>query len=107
MSEIIKKVCKRDGRVADFDQERITNAIFAAAVEVGGRDRKIAERLSNEVVRILEEKYASEIPNVEDIQDVVEKVLIEKGHAKTAKAYILYRKQHEEMRKLKSTFLEV
>ena len=107
MSEIIKKVRKRDGRIADFDQERIINAIFAAAVEVGGRDRRIAERLSNEVLKILEEKYAGEIPDVEDIQDVVEKVLIEKGHAKTAKAYILYRKQHEEMRKLKSTFLEV
>jgi len=107
MSKIIKKVRKRDGRIADFDQARITNAIFAAAVEVGGRNREIAERLSDEVVKILEEKYAGEIPNVEDIQDVVEKVLIEKGHAKTAKAYILYRKQHEEMRKLKSTFFEV
>ena len=107
MSEIIKKVRKRDGRIVDFDQERVTNAIFAAAVEVGGRDRRIAEMLSNEVVKILEEKYAGEIPDVEDIQDVVEKVLIEKGHAKTAKAYILYRKQHEEMRKLKSTFFEV
>ncbi len=107
MSKIIKKVRKRDGRIADFDQARITNAIFAAAVEVGGRNREIAERLSDEVVKILEEKYAGEIPNVEDIQDVVEKVLIEMGHAKTAKAYILYRKQHEEMRKLKSTFFEV
>jgi ribonucleoside-triphosphate reductase len=103
----IKKVRKRNGSVVDFGQERITNAIFSAAVEVGGRDRKIAERLSNEVVRILEEKYVGKVPSVEGIQDTVEKVLIERGHAKTAKAYILYRKQHEELRKIKSTFLEV
>lgn len=107
MSEIIKKVRKRDGTVVDFDKERITNAIFAAAVEVGGRDRRTAERLADEVVKILEERYAGAIPSVEDIQDVVEKVLIERGHARTAKAYILYRKQHEELRKIKSTFLEV
>jgi ribonucleoside-triphosphate reductase len=107
MSEIIKKVRKRDGTVVDFDKERITNAIFAAAVEVGGRDRRTAERLADEVVKILEGRYAGAIPSVEDIQDVVEKVLIERGHARTAKAYILYRKQHEELRKIKSTFLEV
>ncbi len=107
MSEIIKKVRKRDGRVVDFDREQITNAIFSAAVEVGGRDRRTAERLSGEVIKILDEKYVGKIPSVEEIQDLVEKVLIEQGHAKTAKAYILYRKQHEEMRKLKSTFLEV
>ena len=107
MKSIIKKVRKRDGALVDFDKERITNAIFKAAVEVGGRDRRIAERLSDEVVKILEEKFVDAIPSVEDIQDIVEKVLIERGHARTAKAYILYRKQHEEMRKVKSTFLEV
>ncbi|MDI6884132.1 MAG: ribonucleoside triphosphate reductase [Hadesarchaea archaeon] len=107
MSEIIKKVRKRDGGVVDFDRERITNAIFKAAVEVGGRDRRLAERLTDLVIKVLEEKYAGSIPNIEDIQDVVEKVLIEEGHAKTAKAFILYRKQHEELRKIKSTFLEV
>jgi anaerobic ribonucleoside-triphosphate reductase len=107
MSGIIKKVRKRDGSVVDFDKERITDAIFAAAVEVGGKDRRTAERLSDEVMKILEERYAERIPSVEDIQDIVEKVLIERGHARTAKAYILYRKQHEELRKVKSTFLEV
>ena len=107
MSDIIEKVRKRNGTLVNFDRERITNAIFKAALEVGGRDRRIAERLTDEVVKMLEEKYANKIPNVEDIQDIVEKVLIERGHAKTAKAYILYRKQHEEMRKITSTFLEV
>jgi ribonucleoside-triphosphate reductase len=107
MSEIIKKVRKRDGTIVDFDKERIANAIFAAAVEVGGRDRRTAEMLADEVVKVLEERHAGAIPSVEDIQDAVEKVLIERGHARTAKAYILYRKQHEELRKIKSTFLEV
>ena len=58
MSEIIKKVRKRDGSIVDFDKERITNAIFAAAVEVGGSDRRTAERLSDEVVKILEERFS-------------------------------------------------
>jgi len=104
---VIDKIRKRDGRIVDFDQEKITEAIWKAAKAVGGRNRDLAQRLSNEVVDILEKKFTEEIPGVEDIQDIVEKVLIERGHARTAKAYILYRKQHETLRKLSSTFLEV
>ena len=103
----ISKIRKRDGRIVDFDEEKITKAIWAAAQAVGGRDRKLAERLSTRVVALLEEKFPSEIPGVEDVQDVVEKALIEEGHARTAKAYILYRKQHESLRKIQTTFLEV
>lgn len=103
----IEKIIKRDGRVVDFDQSKITAAIFGAAQEVGGRDRHIAELASDEIVRVLEERYVGKVPTVEDIQDTVEKVLIERGHARTAKAYILYRRQHEEMRKLRSTFVDV
>ncbi len=103
----IAQIRKRDGRVVDFDQEKITKAVWAAAQAVGGRDRRLAQRLSNRVVAMLEEKFPREIPGVEDVQDLVEKVLIEEGHARTAKAYILYRKQHESLRKIKTTFLEV
>ena len=103
----ISKIRKRDGRTVDFDQEKITKAVWAAAQAVGGRDRRLAQRLSNRVVVLLEEKFPREIPGVEDVQDLVEKVLIEEGHARTAKAYILYRKQHESLRKIKTTFLEV
>jgi len=103
----IQKIRKRDGAIVDFDQLKITRAIFRAAAAIGGRDMRTAERLSDEATKILEEKYADRIPTVEDIQDVVEKVLIERGHARTAKAYILYRKQHEELRKLKSVSVEV
>ncbi len=97
----IQKIRKRDGRVVPFDQEKITNAIWAAAQAVGGKDRKKAEFLSGEVLKVLERKYEpGSVPAVEHVQDIVEKVLIEKGHAKTAKAYILYREQHKNIREL-------
>jgi len=99
----IAQIRKRDGRIVAFDQEKITEAIWKAAQAVGGRDRNLAKRLSNQVVRLLVERFAGKIPGVEDIQDIVEKVLIENGHARTAKAYILYRKQRENLRKIKST----
>ncbi|MCD6504128.1 ribonucleoside triphosphate reductase, partial [Candidatus Bathyarchaeota archaeon] len=77
------------------------NAIWKAAKAVGGKDRKLAERLSDQVVEILEKRFGEDgVPTVEEIQDVVEKVLIENGHARTAKAYILYRKQHQDLREL-------
>jgi uridine kinase len=80
-------------------QDRITNAIFRAAVSVGGRDRTIAEGLSNQVVELLESRFGKDrSPNVEEIQDVVEKVLIENGHARVAKAYILYREERNRRR---------
>ncbi|MEM3521518.1 MAG: vitamin B12-dependent ribonucleotide reductase [Candidatus Bathyarchaeia archaeon] len=95
-------VRKRDGSIVDFDKEKIANAIFKAAQAVGGSDRKRAEELADIVVKILEEKFGNgNIPSVEDIQDVVEKVLIEEGHAKTAKAYILYRQKRKEIREAK------
>ncbi|MFQ6067649.1 MAG: ribonucleoside triphosphate reductase, partial [bacterium] len=103
----ISEIRKRDGRIVDFDQEKITKAVWAAAQAVGGRDRSLAERLSDRVVAILEHQFPTKTPTVEDVQDIVEKVLIEEGHARTAKAYILYRKQHETLRKIKTTFLEV
>jgi len=103
----ISKIRKRDGRTVDFDQEKITKAVWAAAQAVGGRDRSLAERLSDQVVVILEQRFLAKTPTVENVQDIVEKVLIEDGHARTAKAYILYRKQHESLRKIKTTFLEV
>ncbi len=97
----MKYVRKRDGRLELFDQNRITNAIWKAAKAVGGKDRELAKRLSDQVVAMLKERFGEEgVPTVEEIQDVVEKVLIENGHARTAKAYILYRKQHQDMREL-------
>jgi ribonucleoside-triphosphate reductase len=97
----LKFVRKRDGRLEPFDQERITNAIWKAAKAVGGKDRELAKKLSDQVVAELKKRFGEDgVPTVEEIQDVVEKVLIENGHARTAKAYILYRKQHQDIREL-------
>lgn len=88
----IAQVIKRTGAVVPFTKARISNAIYRAAVAVGGRDRVVAEELADQVVAILEATTPpGQIPAVEEIQDLVEKVLIENGHARTAKAYILYR----------------
>ena len=96
----VKYVIKRNGATVPFSKNRITNAIYRAAVSVGGRNRKIAEGLSDQVVEILESQYEpSQYPTVEEIQDIVEKVLIENGHAKVSKAYILYREERNQRRK--------
>ena len=99
----MKFVRKRDGKLEPFDQERITNAIWKAAKAVGGKDRELAKRLSDQVVAELKKRFGEDgVPTVEEIQDLVEKTLIENGHARTAKAYILYRKQHQDLRELAS-----
>jgi len=101
----LKKIKKRDGRIVDFDEEKIINAIWKAAQSVGGKDYNISKKLGNQVVEKLKTKLKEgEIPTVEQVQDIVEKVLVENGHYKTAKAYILYRKQHEELRKFSDLF---
>ena len=95
----ISKIKKRDGRIVEFDKNKISNAIWKAAQSVGGENRDEIDRLIENVVQLLEEHFQDKIPNVEDVQDLVEKVLIESGHAKTAKAYILYRQKRAEIRK--------
>lgn len=95
---MIKHIVKRDRSTVPFKKEKITIAIFKAANAVGGNDFSIAEALSSEVVDIAGQKYPEGIAEVEGIQDIVEKVLIETGHAKTAKAYILYREKRRSAR---------
>jgi len=95
----IKSIKKRDGSVVDFTPQRITNAIYRAAVAVGGRDKRTSEKLADKVVHTLETQTSEgEIPTVEQVQDIVEKTLIEEGHAKVAKAYILYRAERARLR---------
>src|SRR5271157_5776187 len=97
----MKYVRKRDGRLETFDQERITTAVWKAAKAVGGKDREQAGRISDQVIAGLKNRFGEDgVPTVEEIQDLVEKTLIENGHARTAKAYILYRKQHQDQREL-------
>ncbi len=97
---MIKAVRKRDGRLENFAAEKITWAIFKAANAVGGNDFEKAERLCAQVVESLNAQFPGQTPDIETIQDVVEKVLIENGHAATAKAYILYREKRKGAREL-------
>jgi ribonucleoside-diphosphate reductase alpha chain len=102
----LKKIQKRDGSIVEFDQKKIADAIFKAAQSVGGRDRKRAEELSKIVGQKLEDKYdGHSVPKVEEIQDMVEQVLMGEGHARTAKAYILYRQKRTEERAAKVKLL--
>ena len=95
----IAKVQKRDGTIVDFDQTRISDAIFKAVTATGQGDGKKTKRLSDKVVKILNRRFKkNEIPPVEQIQDVIEEVLILEGLVKTAKAYILYREQRRKIR---------
>ncbi|RKX83883.1 MAG: response regulator SirA, partial [Spirochaetes bacterium] len=92
---MLEKIVKRDGRIVPFNKEKIAFAVLQAAIAVGGRDKEEAEKVADEVIKMLSrKKYGNSYPTVEEIQDMVEKVLIERGHAKTAKAYIVYRYEH-------------
>ena len=94
MKNKITHVIKRSGAIVPFKQERVVNAIYRAAVAVGGRDKEKAEELAEQVILKLNEKFDEKtFPHIEDIQDCVEKVLIENGHAKVAKEFILYREE--------------
>lgn len=98
----ITHLIKRDGRLVAFNRLKIVNAIYRAAVAVGGRDRDRAEALAHQAVRHLSATFAAgTTPSVEDVQDAVEKVLVDNGHAKTAKAFILYRAERARARDAK------
>lgn len=95
----INKVIKRNGRIVAFNREKIVNSIYRAAVEAGEKDRALAERLADQVVKLINQTYpAGAIPSVEEIQDLIEKVLVEKGCYQAAKHYILYRAEHARLR---------
>ena len=99
-------ITKRDGRKVPFNVEKIINAIFKAAKAVGGTDYDEAASVAEEVCRLVEAQY-SDCPTVEQVQDLVEKVLIERGHAQTAKAYILYRHDRTRSREMKTSLMNV
>ncbi len=103
MSETIKKLIKRSGEIVDFDQNKITEAVFKAALATGVEDRQLANKISEQVVLRLNEKFHKEsIPAVEEIQDIVEEVLVENKLIKISKSYILYREQHRQLRNISS-----
>ena len=105
MVQKIFEIKKRDGSIVQFEKSKIANAVFKAARSVGGHDMDEARRVADKVIKELE-KQIEGIPTVEHVQDTVEKVLIESGHAKTAKAYIVYRQKRAELREQKMKVLE-
>ncbi|MEM2053795.1 MAG: ribonucleotide reductase N-terminal alpha domain-containing protein, partial [Nitrososphaerota archaeon] len=103
----IEKVIKRDGRIVDFDVNRISEAIRKAMVSTNQYDPKIHSEVLNYVLKLLSEKFADgRIPHVEEIQDIVELSLVKFDLYEVAKAYILYRKERERIREEKKKILE-
>ncbi len=98
---MVSKIRKRDGSIADFDANKIKEAIWKAVQAVGGKDRVESDKTAEFAAQLLNEKFKDEVPSVEDVQDIVEKALIERGHATTAKAYILYRHKKSVEREVK------
>lgn len=103
---MITKIIKRDGRKVPFNVEKIAKAIYKSANSVGGHDYETAEDLAEKVCQYLERNITSTCPTVEDVQDAVEKVLIEEGHAATAKSYILYRADRTRKREMNSDVMK-
>ncbi|HIZ56532.1 MAG TPA: anaerobic ribonucleoside triphosphate reductase, partial [Firmicutes bacterium] len=104
---MITRIVKRDGREATFNVDKIINAIFKAAESVGGSDYKEAEALAFKVCDYIDQKNAGQVPTVEQIQDAVEKILVEEGHARTAKSYILYRAERTRIREMNTRLMKV
>ena len=102
---MITTIIKRDGREVPFELDKITDAIYKAAQATGGRDRAMAEKLANQVVVYIEDELKIAQPAVEQIQDAVEKILIETGHARTAKEFILYRSTRSKVREMNSSLM--
>jgi len=97
----LTKIRKRDGRIVNFDQERIATAIFKAGRATEKFDRTESERVASLVTNLLKKIYHNgTVPTVEEVQDVVETGLMMANHHETAKAYILYRDQHAQIRNL-------
>ncbi|MEW6603221.1 MAG: adenosylcobalamin-dependent ribonucleoside-diphosphate reductase [Thermoproteota archaeon] len=96
--ELIAQIRKRDGRIVNFEQSKISNAIYKALVATGKPDYPLAERLAAKVVQKMVQGEKTVVPSVEDVQDMVESILIEEGLSETAKSYILYRHERRKLR---------
>ena len=104
---MITKIQKRDGRIVTFNIEKIANAIYKAAESMGGSDYDEALEIAGRVCDYIESSEKNKIPSVEEIQDAVEKILIEEGHASTAKAYILYRANRTRVREMNTKIMKI
>ncbi len=103
----IQAIIKRDGRRASFNIDKIADAIYKAAQVLGGNDREMALYLARQVELYLTEVKKKDTPTVEEIQDAVEKILIENGHARTAKEFILYRAERTRVREMNMRLMKI
>ncbi|TES87104.1 MAG: ribonucleoside triphosphate reductase [Candidatus Aminicenantes bacterium] len=104
MERTVSRIKKRDGNIADFVQDKITNAVYKAMESHGLTDNGAATTVSDIVTFMLEEKFGGyTIPSVEQIQDIVEMVLMKRGYHDVAKSYILFRERHKEIREARKT----
>ena len=104
---MIRQIVKRDGRTVPFDEKKIADAIFKAAKVLGGDNYEMAQDLAHQVVLYLEQQYGEVEPTVEQVQDAVEHTLIENGHSRTAKEYILYRAQRTRVREMNTKLMKI
>ena len=104
---MIRQIVKRDGRTVPFDEKKIADAIFKAAKVLGGDNYEMAQDLAHQVVLYLEQQYGEVEPTVEQVQDAVEHTLIENGHSRTAKEYILYRAQRTRVREMNTKLMNI
>ena len=104
---MLTSIVKRDGRKVPFELDKITVAVYKAAQAIGGKDHQMAEDIANKVCTYIEDELGITEPTVEQIQDAVEKCLIEDGHAQTAKAFILYRSERTRMREMNTRLMKV
>jgi len=101
----VGQIRKRDGHIVAFDENKITQAVFKACQSVGDNDFEKARKISHQVISILEITCRGlRVPDVEEVQDLVEKILIENGYTEIAKSYILYREQHAQLRRMRDLF---
>jgi ribonucleoside-triphosphate reductase len=91
-------VRKREGQLVEFDRKKIVEAIFAAMQVMGEENKSRSEKITDQVIKKLEERFKDNIPQVEEVQDIVEETLIKEGMVKVAKAYILYRDKRSRIR---------
>ena len=108
---MLEYIRKRDGRIVKLNEDRITRAIFKAASEVAKEEGivpsyEMSEELSQNVIKILNSKFNDTIPGVEDIQNIVVKVLIEDGHARTSEKYITYRNERSRIRNSRTRLMK-
>ncbi|MCJ7656309.1 MAG: ATP cone domain-containing protein, partial [Candidatus Atribacteria bacterium] len=95
---MIKTIKKREGQLVEFDKKKITEAIFAAMLTAGEENKTVSEKIANQVIIKLDKRFKDKIPQVEEVQDIVEETLIREGMVKVAKAYILYRDKRRRIR---------